>query len=156
MRFVTEKEFNNWINDMVKSYHNRGKEFDNVRILTLDPAESNGRTIIMNLRTGKAVVAKCHKDDVYTPKIGLAVAWAKYRNMEIPIKASIVSIHDLEPGDEFYFRHNFSKSHIFLGFHSNGIEGDDVILYKDNRKSKKIEIEPLSQFKEPLTVYKLI
>lgn len=156
MRFVSELEYDRWIMDMYNSYQNRGKEFINVRVLTLQEREATRRTIIMNIMTGRTAVAKCHKDDKFSYTIGVAIAWAKYRNMEIPIKANIVSIHDLEPGDEFYFRHNFSKSHIFLGFHSNGVEGDDVILYKDNRKSKKIEIEPLSQFKEPLTVYKLI
>ena len=138
MRFVTEKEFNLWVKDMVKSYNNRGKEFQNVRKLTLDPAESNGRTIIMNTKTGKTAVAKLHKDDKYSPGIGLAVAWAKYRNREIPVVATNQPIQTLNFLDTFYFtQYQGATKYQYIGEVQNGV-AYMVIRNVENKEVKMI------------------
>lgn len=102
--FMSQKEFDKWVYDTVASYNNRGKEFANVRKLTIDPSENLGNTIIMNLKTGKTAVAHCHKDDRYVPMIGLAVAWAKYRNRPIPTIAEETTIDKLNFLDKFWFK----------------------------------------------------
>jgi hypothetical protein len=44
----------------------------------------NNYCIIMNVKTGKFGKAKCHKDDINDDKIGFAIAWARYNNIDIP------------------------------------------------------------------------
>jgi hypothetical protein len=99
---MNKKQFDIWVKDMVTSYNNRGNAFSNVRKLTLEESAITGKTIIMNIKTGKTSVAKCHKDDKFSPLIGLAVAWAKYLNKPIPIIADCVTYKDLKFLDKFY------------------------------------------------------
>lgn len=100
--FMNKKQFNIWVTNMVASYNNRGNVFSNVRKLTLEESAITGKTIIMNTKTGKTSVAKCHKDDKFSPLIGLAVAWAKYLNKPIPIIADCVHYRYLKFLDKFY------------------------------------------------------
>ena len=146
MRFVTAAEFEMWVKDTIKSYNTRGKEFNNVRKLTLDPEESHGRTIIMNTKTGKTAVAKLHKDDKYSPSIGLAVAWAKYRNREIPVVATNQPIQTLNFLDTFYFtQYQGAVKYQYIGEVLNGItymiirnvENKEVKMITKNEAIKK-------------------
>ncbi len=130
-RFVTKHEFDSWVRDMCNSYNNRGSEFINVRKLTIDPQEANGRTIIMNLKTGKTAVAKCHKDDEFSPGIGLAVAWAKYLNRPIPVIATYVDIEDLKFMDEFYTKRSEYRTYQYIGIRHNAIGQCIIIREKD-------------------------
>lgn len=46
--------------------------------------QSEGRTSIINLKTGKCGKAYCNDSDEFDSKCGWAVAWARYRGEEIP------------------------------------------------------------------------
>ena len=46
--------------------------------------QSEGRTSIINLKTGKCGKAYCNNSDEFDSKCGWAVAWARYRGEEIP------------------------------------------------------------------------
>lgn len=132
-RFVTKHEFDSWVRDMCNSYNNRGAEFVNVRKMTVDPCESKGRTIIINLKTGKTAVAKCHKDDEFSPGIGLAVAWAKYKNIPIPVVAENVDIKDLKFLDEFYMSRSDDKKYQYIGIRHNAVGQCVIIREKDTQ-----------------------
>ena len=126
-KFVTEKEFNQWVRDMCNSYNNRGPEFNNVRKLCLDDSGAKGQTIIMNVKTGKTAIAKCHKDDEYSPGIGLAVAWAKYRNIPVPIIGENTHITNLNFMDEFYMKRSDKERYQYIGIRKNAC-GQCVIM----------------------------
>lgn len=127
--FITQKEFIYWVNDMLKSYENRSAEFRNVRKLTLEESRANKRTIIMNVKTGKTAVAKCHKDDHFSPSVGLAVAWAKYLNKSIPVIADYVDYKDLKFLDKFYV----SRSDNAILYQFVGIRKTENALAQVNR-----------------------
>ena len=128
-RFVTQEEFIQWVNDMVKSYNNRSVEFRNVRQLTLEESRLTRRTIIMNVKTGKTAVAKCHKDDHFSLSVGLAVAWAKYLNKPIPTIADCVDYKNLKFLDKFYV----SKADNAILYQFVGIKKTENALGQVNR-----------------------
>lgn len=127
--FITQKEFIHWVNDMLKSYENKSAEFRNVRKLTLEEFRENKRTIIMNVKTGKTAVAKCHKDDYFSPSVGLAVAWAKYLNKPIPVIADYVDYKDLKFLDKFYV----SRADNAILYQFVGIRKTETALAQVNR-----------------------
>ena len=127
--FITQKEFIHWVNDMLKSYENKSAEFRNVRKLTLEEFRENKRTIIMNVKTGKTAVAKCHKDDHFSLSVGLAVAWAKYLNKPIPTIADCVDYKNLKFLDKFYV----SKADNAILYQFVGIKKTENALGQVNR-----------------------
>lgn len=52
--------------------------------IAIRQVQSEGRTSIINLKTGKCGKAYCNNSDEFDSKCGWAVAWARYRGEEIP------------------------------------------------------------------------
>lgn len=111
IKIVTEQEFYQWVQDLNNSWQNRSKMYRN--LVKLDV---NGNVAICNPKTQKICIAKRYKSDVYDARIGLAVAWAKYRNMQIPKIGELVSsFNDLQFGDTFAIGSNTAFEYIFCG-----------------------------------------
>lgn len=52
--------------------------------IAIRQVQSEGRTSIINLKTGKCGKAYCNNSDEFDSKCGWAVAWARCRGEEIP------------------------------------------------------------------------
>lgn len=80
-----------WINDC-EDYHEYGKRYPNKSYLIHDTTICNdifmrqrdGRTIIINLRTGRCGKAIQSNPNFFESETGWAIAWARYRGDEIP------------------------------------------------------------------------
>lgn len=42
------------------------------------------KVVILNTRNGRCGISKCHDNDCFSTEIGIAIAWARYCNEEIP------------------------------------------------------------------------
>lgn len=99
MEYVT---FNEW-EDFVSRWYNdyRGKATKASGLVYITDVVRN-RVRITNIKTGKSVVAMCHKNDSFDERIGIAVAWARYNGVEIPKlvnyteKPKLEALHILE------------------------------------------------------------
>lgn len=59
------------------------KFFDRISIqIHIYPTE--GKVVILNTRTGKCGIAKCHSEECFSESVGIAIAWARYCNEKIP------------------------------------------------------------------------
>lgn len=152
MRFVSQKDYDQWVKDMnysyeYRSYDNKGNydgRYKNVcLVFPSDVIRNPTPVIIMNIKTGKTAIASCHKDDTYSKKEGIAIAWARYKNIDIPIKAERISVANLNPGDKFWFCYNYAAHHIFVG--TTLINHRQHVLYKDYDNSSIVFNEPINR-----------
>lgn len=42
------------------------------------------KVVVLNTRNGRCGISKCHDNDCFSIEIGIAIAWARYCNEEIP------------------------------------------------------------------------
>ena len=110
--FLTRVQFDQWVKDMIKSYNNRGTAYKNVRRLTMDDTQD---TIILNKRNGRTAMARYDGTNKYSPELGLAVAWAKFKNLPIPFVATIVCAKELKYLDKFYLGKNTDTEYTYIG-----------------------------------------
>lgn len=111
MRIVSEKMFYQWVDDLYTSWVQRDKKvYKNLEYHTVDA----NTVYIINKKTGKTAFAHARPDDTPDTRVGLAVAWARYRNMEIPKIGRLVDgeedIFDLKYWDRVVFD---NKEYIF-------------------------------------------
>lgn len=111
MRVVSERMFYQWVDDLYTSWVQRdNKVYKNLEYHTVDA----NTVYIINKKTGKTAYAHAHPDDTPDTRVGLAVAWARYRNMEIPKIGRLVTdesdIFDLKWHDRVAFD---DKEYIF-------------------------------------------
>ena len=111
MRVVSERMFYQWVDDLYTSWVRRDKKvYKNLEHYTVDA----NTVYIINKKTGKTAYAHAHPDDTPDTRVGLAVAWARYRKMEIPKIGRLVDgeddIFDLKYLDRIVFD---NKEYIF-------------------------------------------
>ena len=70
-----------WVH-LINNIENLG--FSKANNIAIRQVQSEGRTFIINLKTGKCGKAYCNNSDEFDSKCGWAVAWARYRGEEIP------------------------------------------------------------------------
>lgn len=87
---------------IMKYRHNRGITFHNDRFIL--NVNDNGTTSIFNKGKGQVGFSKCNKNDAYNYWVGIAVAWARYKNEKLPDFS--VKIEDLKIGDRFKHNNN--------------------------------------------------
>ena len=58
-------------------------------------------TVIFNTKKMRSAKAKCHNNDTFSVKQGIAIAWAKYNNEVIPQCENSISRDELQSGDIF-------------------------------------------------------
>ena len=106
MKIVDLADWNKFIDSMYASWHHRNPvTYKNIEYFIAD----SNTTCIINVKTGKVAVAKCHPKDRYkwSSKVGLAVAWAKYLGKEIPkcgTRYWVEIITGLDFGTKLYVR----------------------------------------------------
>jgi hypothetical protein len=81
MKYVTFTEWEDFVSKWYTDY--RCKATRDSGLVDVTNVMRN-RVRITNTKTGKSVVAMCHKNDYFDEKVGIAVAWAKYNGVEIP------------------------------------------------------------------------
>lgn len=57
---------------------------------------------IVNMKKEKRGIAICNEDDAFDPAIGIAYAWARYKEEEIPKWLTYKKLDELKNGDVFY------------------------------------------------------
>lgn len=140
MKIVTLGEWNQFINSMYDSWMNR----DRTRYKNIDFFASMNRCIILaNRKTGKTVMARCHRGDTFDVRTGTAIAWAKYLGREIPKAGTIIHTGELQAlpfGTKLYVREGTDNGKFwdhevtFAGF-----TGSSICLY-----------DPDSNYTEPV------
>ena len=70
-----DKFINRWFNEFAKDMHPE---------LDLSVNREYRTVIIQNKRNGHFGMAKCRKDDEFSTKHGIAIAYAKYRGAQVP------------------------------------------------------------------------
>ena len=133
-RLVSEKEFNQWVEDMCNSWNNRSSVYANLRRIVFDTT-----TMIVNPKTGKTSIAKLHPQDKYVPDTGLAVAWAKYKGLTVPTVAEeLKSYKDLKFGDIFIVKSNIVPTYIYVGIERNSCGASVVARHSVSSDEKLV------------------
>lgn len=72
--------FENWVDRMVKAYISSP-----LHIVRMSPIKTTGSTtIIINTKTLKTGIAKCHPNDTFNEDIGIAIAYARCIGKRVP------------------------------------------------------------------------
>ena len=74
--FMYVKDFKEWALEWFDKFHRASKYIDAVTI--------NQKIIVIDTRTGKTGIAKCHKEDNFSENIGIGIAYAKLKGVQIP------------------------------------------------------------------------
>lgn len=134
-RLVSEKEFDQWVKDMCNSWNYRSSVYANLKRIDFDTT-----TMIVNPKTGKTAIAKLHPHDRYVPYIGLAVAWAKYKGLTVPMVAEeLKSYKDLKFGDIFIVKSNIVPTYIYVGIERNSC-GVSVVARRSGASDEKLDV----------------
>lgn len=80
---MNKKEFEKWVDETVKKYNADFKALHLYRVETGKIIEGN-KIIVLDTKTGKTGMARCHKDDKFDFKTGLAIAYARLKGWKIP------------------------------------------------------------------------
>ncbi len=147
MKVVTKKMFDRWITDLYESWLNRDmKIYKNLEYHTVDA----NTVYIINKKTGKTAYAHAHPNDVPSVTAGIAVAWARYRNMEIPKIGRLVTdesdIFDLKWCDRIVFG---GKEYIFKS------RNVGVAFLWDVSAHREVYIDLIKVFTEGTKIYVL-
>ena len=62
---------------------------------------TTGITVVFDLRTGKSAFSKCRKDEEFSEKIGVAVAYTRLKGREVPKERKKILVKYLSVGDKF-------------------------------------------------------
>ena len=62
---------------------------------------TTGITVVFDLRTGKRAFSKCRKDEEFSEKIGVAVAYTRLKGREVPKERKKILVKYLTAGDKF-------------------------------------------------------
>ena len=65
---------------------------------------TTGITVVFDLRTGKSAFSKCRKDEEFSEEIGIAVAYTRLKEREVPKERKRTFIKYLTTGDKFILR----------------------------------------------------
>lgn len=147
MRVVSEKMFYQWVDDLYTSWVQRDKEvYKNLGYHTVDA----DTVYIINKKTGKTAFAHVHPNDKPDTVVGIAVAWARYRNMEIPKIGKLVTdesdIFDLKWRDRIVFD---DKEYIFKS------RDVGVAFLWDVEEHREVYIDLIEVFTEGTKIYVL-
>lgn len=97
---MTKKDFDIWVNDMYRSFKEYAEKHDCMKYFCICEGNKDGstnrETVIINLKTHKTAFARCHKDDMFDEKVGLAIAWARYNGVFIPTVVKNKAVDDVD------------------------------------------------------------
>lgn len=139
-KIFTQEMFNDWVDKQIFCFWHspqmKGVHLDEVLSMSHFPMTTKilddiviarrnfDETIIMSLATGKRGAAKCHKDDKYDLRVGLAIAWARFKGETVPKVYEMIAIDpdELKHGQKFFITEDengktVSKEYIYVGMH---------------------------------------
>lgn len=93
MKYV--ENFFNWAVEVYGEFCN-----DNLKIESRFDM-TTGITVVFDLRTGKSAFSKCRKDEEFSEKIGIAVAYTRLKGREVPKERKKILVKYLTAGDKF-------------------------------------------------------
>lgn len=135
MKIVDLAGWNKFIDSMYASWNHRNPvTYKNVEYFIAD----SNTTCIINVKTGKVAVAKCHPKDKcrWSSKVGFAVAWAKYLGKEIPkcgVRYFADDIRCLKFGTKLYIRERTDDGVIDGEGIYAGCTGAEICIYNPDR-----------------------
>lgn len=100
-------------------------------------------TTIFNTATKRSATAKCRIGEAFSPRVGVAIAWAKYNHEIVPDYAHSIQREELVNGDKFISSVNKNHIFTFIGWipHTkNGLTGKWAIVIDDVYKPIKTQI----------------
>ena len=100
-------------------------------------------TTIFNTVTKRFASAKCRIEEVFSPRIGVAIAWARYNHEIIPNYKDSIPREELINGDKFISSLNKNHILVFIGWlpnTKNGVTGKWAVALDDNRRPIKTQI----------------
>lgn len=104
-----------------------------------------GETVIFNTNSMRAAKAKCHYEDTFSIYEGIAVAWARYNNEDVPEYHKTVHRDELQNGDTIRSTMNMNTTYCFIGWLPNmrtGTRGKWAAVYDtENKKLLKTMID---------------
>lgn len=135
MKIVDLAGWNKFITSMCDSWEHRNPM--KYKYVESFLADSN-TTCVLNTRTGKVAVAKCHPKDahIWSSKTGYAVAWAKYLGKEIPkcgVRYFADEIRCLKFGTKLYVRERTDDGVIDGEGIYAGCTGAEICIYNPDR-----------------------
>lgn len=98
---------------------------------------------IFNTATKRSASAKCRSGEVFSPRVGIAIAWAKYNHEVVPDYANSIPREELVNGDKFISSLNKNHILVFIGWIPdvrNGMTGKWAVALDDNRRPIKTQI----------------
>lgn len=100
-------------------------------------------TTIFNTASKRSATAKCRVGDVFSARIGVAIAWAKYNHEVVPDYANSIKREELVNGDKFISSVNKNHIFTFIGWipnTKNGLTGKWAIVINKVYKPIKTQI----------------
>lgn len=100
-------------------------------------------TTIFNTSTKRYATAKCRIGEIFSPRIGVAIAWAKYNHEVVPDWANSIPREELVNGDKFISSINKNNTFVFIGWipdMKDGLTGKWAIAIDDYYKPIKTQI----------------
>ena len=98
---------------------------------------------IFNTVSKRSATAKCRMGEVFSVRVGVAIAWAKYNNEVVPDYALSIPRKELVNGDKFISSLNKNHILVFIGWvpnTKNGMTGKWAVALDDNRRPIKTQI----------------
>lgn len=128
---MTKIEFDNWVDEMGKKFYYDNNVYKNY----IDGrGDDRGVIIMYNFKNQKIGIARCHPDDTFVYKIGVAIAYARCKGIEVPKISTYKKFCELKNGDRFRIQ---NVPYFFIGkcYNSQG----DIIYAVQNLVTYKIE-----------------
>lgn len=91
---MTKIEFKKWVKEMCKK-----AETEHIHN-NCDVMVHNNITVCVN-SNGKVGIAKCHPDDIFDYDIGVAIAYARMRGLEVPKVTICKKLSEMKNGENF-------------------------------------------------------
>ena len=134
------KTFDEWCYSMWMDYIKATIKTVNLHQNVFINSDKSTTVFIMNSKTGKIASAKCKETDKYNLKVGIAIAWARYKR--IPIPNFSMQLGELKQGEEFIYKfnrykvHETTKGNFIIAFPD---KGDPVILSPETEVKRVIK-----------------
>jgi hypothetical protein len=134
------KTFDEWCYSMWMDFIKTTLKTINIHQDVFINSDKSTTVFIMNSKTGKTAFAKCKESDKYSPKAGIAIAWARYKR--IPIPNFSLQLGELKQGEEFIYKfhrykiHETTKGNFIIAFPD---KGDPVILSPETEVKRVVK-----------------
>ena len=134
MKIVELNEWNKFIQSMIDSWDHRNKK----KYCNVQYAYGVDRCVVLvNSKSGRTVVARCHKNDEFDSAVGLAIAWARYLGIKIPKCGTILHTTDivhLKFGTKLYVHEKVCNKFWDHEMIFAGTSGNTIYLYDPDTK----------------------